>query len=82
MPTVLYKQQTTNGRSKSLSDIVQRQEPRRHEHDPATKYRLYDARGIYLCTVCDECEKEQRAKYRADVLSDPNYWHDEPIDAE
>lgn len=41
-----------------------------------------DARGIELCRVCDKCEKEQLAKYRPDVLDDPNYWSDEPIDEE
>lgn len=53
-----------------------------HEHDQATKHRLYDARGIYCCTVCDECEESQRAKYRPDIFTDSNYWHDEPIEEE
>lgn len=42
--------------------------------------RLYDARGIYCCRYCDACESAKRAEFRADVLTDPNYWHDEPID--
>lgn len=40
----------------------------------------YDARGIFLCYLCDKCEKHQLSRYRPDVLTDPNYWHDEPID--
>ena len=40
----------------------------------------YDARGIYLAKVCDECEEEKLSKYRKDVLSNPNYESDEEID--
>jgi hypothetical protein len=39
-----------------------------------------DARGIELCTACEKCWPEKKKKYRADVLTDPNYWHDEPIE--
>lgn len=40
----------------------------------------YDARGIYLCRVCDKCRDAKLSKYRPDVLTDSNYWADEPID--
>jgi hypothetical protein len=40
----------------------------------------YDARGIFLDYVCDKCRKQKLSKYRRDVLTDPNYWTDEPID--
>lgn len=40
----------------------------------------HDARGIPLCRVCSKCRKEKLAKYRQDVLSDANYWSDEPIE--
>jgi hypothetical protein len=43
---------------------------------------LYDARGIELCKACDDCEEKELSKYRADVLDDPNYYTDEPIDDE
>ena len=39
-----------------------------------------DARGIFLCYACVDCRKERLARYRPDVLTDPNYWHDEPIE--
>jgi hypothetical protein len=42
----------------------------------------YDARGIPLCRVCDKCKKERLSHYRSDVLTDPNYWADEPIEEE
>jgi hypothetical protein len=42
----------------------------------------YDARGIFLCHVCEECREEKLSHFRPDVLTDPNYWHDEPIDEE
>lgn len=40
----------------------------------------YDARGIFLTYVCEKCRKEKLSHFRPDVLTDPNYWHDEPID--
>jgi len=42
----------------------------------------YDARGIELCRVCDKCEAERLAKYRREVLTNPGYEADEPIEAE
>jgi cytochrome c1 len=39
-----------------------------------------DARGIPLCRVCYECRKAKLARYRRDVLTDPNYWADEQIE--
>ena len=47
-----------------------------------TAREAYDARGIYLCKVCDACEKRKLAGYRPAVLNDPNYPADEPIDEE
>ncbi len=41
---------------------------------------LSDARGIFCDFVCDKCEDEKRNRYRSDIFTDPNYWHDEPID--
>lgn len=41
-----------------------------------------DARGIELCRTCDKCHDEKMAKYRPDVLTNSNYWADEPIDDE
>ena len=43
---------------------------------------LYDARGIFCTFVCDKCEAKRRSAYRADIFTDPTYWHDEPIDDE
>lgn len=42
----------------------------------------HDARGIPLCRVCSSCRAAKLAKYRPDVLADPNYWADEPIEAD
>jgi hypothetical protein len=43
----------------------------------------HDARGIPLARVCDQCFDERITKrYRADVLTDSNYWADEPIEPE
>lgn len=42
-----------------------------------------DAQGIFLCYVCDRCEKERLAKYRPEVLSGYDQRDaDEPIDPE
>jgi hypothetical protein len=43
---------------------------------------LHDARGIFCTYVCDRCEAARRREFRADVMSDPNYPADEPIEAE
>ena len=40
----------------------------------------YDARGIFLTYVCDRCERHKLRGYRPDVLTNSNYWADEPID--
>jgi hypothetical protein len=42
----------------------------------------FDVRGIELCRTCPACHKQSMRRYRPDVLTDPNYWHDEPIDEE
>jgi hypothetical protein len=42
----------------------------------------HDARGIFLCYTCPKCEDEKLSRYRPDVLSDPNYWTDEPVEEE
>jgi hypothetical protein len=47
--------------------------------DEAT-YTINDARGIPLGIVCQECEAEVKSKFRPDVLSDSNYWSDEPVE--
>lgn len=39
-----------------------------------------DARGIFLCFTCDDCHDEKMKRYRPDVLTDPSYWTDEPVD--
>jgi hypothetical protein len=42
------------------------------------KWALHDGHGIFLCYVCEQCEKEKRSKYRADIFE--AYDADEPID--
>ena len=42
----------------------------------------YDARGIELCKTCPKCHEQTMSRYRPDVLTDSNYWSDEPIDEE
>lgn len=41
-----------------------------------------DARGIPLCRICDECMDAKLARYRPEVLNNPNYEADEPIEEE
>jgi len=41
---------------------------------------LVDARGIFAGFVCDQCERQARAKVRPEVLDDPDYGTDEPVD--
>ena len=44
------------------------------------KQAEYDARGIFLTYACDKCRRQKLSRYRPDVLSNPNYWADEPIE--
>jgi hypothetical protein len=46
------------------------------------KEAQYDARGIFLTYTCKKCEQEKLSQFRPDVLTEHNYWHDEPIDEE
>ncbi len=41
-----------------------------------------DARGIPLCTVCEDCRAERLGTYRHEVLTDPHYQAYEPIEPE
>jgi hypothetical protein len=52
---------------------------RPHQHD-ATRRPLVDARGIFCCYVCDQCEADARRRYRAEIFTDPSYETEEPID--
>ena len=42
----------------------------------------YDARGIFLAYTCDYCHTSKMSGYRPDVLTDPHYWTDEPVEPE
>ena len=47
----------------------------------------HDARGYPLggrmCHLCmDEVEADNRRRYREDVFTDSNYWHDEDLNEE
>lgn len=41
-----------------------------------------DARGIPLARVCVECKKDKLSKYRPEVLTNSQYYTDEPIESE
>lgn len=40
----------------------------------------HDARGIPLARVCVKCKRAKLSGYRPEVLTDPNYHADEPIE--
>jgi hypothetical protein len=40
----------------------------------------YDARGTFPTYTCEDCHDRKMAEHRPDVLTDPQYWTDEPID--
>jgi len=42
----------------------------------------YDARGIFLTHACPKCKRQKLSKYRQDVLDNPNYEANEPIEPE
>jgi hypothetical protein len=37
----------------------------------------HDARGIFLCYVCERCEAKKMAGYRPEVLTNSNYEADD-----
>lgn len=41
-----------------------------------------DARGIPLARVCEECREEKLKEFRPEVLTNPNYEANEPIEPE
>jgi len=41
-----------------------------------------DARGIPLARVCPKCRAEKLAKFRPEVLTNPSYETDEPIEGD
>jgi hypothetical protein len=47
-----------------------------------SRYALHDARGIFLTYVCSSCREERTKQFRAEVLWDPTYDADEPIDGD
>ena len=40
----------------------------------------YDARGIFLTYTCKVCHADKMKGYRQEVLTDPGYETDEPVD--
>lgn len=53
-----------------------------HRCDRNEKWAEHDARGIFLTYVCPECVNEKLSKYRPEVLTNPSYTADEPIEPE
>jgi len=53
-----------------------------HICNRSDRWEEYDARGIFLCFICETCEKEKLSRYRPEVLIEPNYWASEPIEEE
>ena len=43
---------------------------------------IYDARHIPLARVCQDRRDEKLSRFRPEVLSNPNYEADEPIEPE
>lgn len=42
----------------------------------------YDARGIPLVKVCEQCREAKRSMFRREVLENPDYEADEQIEEE
>jgi len=49
-------------------------------HENEVTWDEYDARGIYLCKVCDKCCEAKLAEFDFGITNDPCYETDEPID--
>ena len=61
---------------------MEREELKNHKCIREDSWWEYDARGIPLARVCDICAHAKLSVYRPEVLSDPNYYTDEPINLE
>jgi hypothetical protein len=44
------------------------------------KQSLNDARGIFCCYTCEDCEDEKKARYRPEIFEDGNYECEEQIE--
>lgn len=63
-----------------MPKITNREELWNHEHSDPT-WAEYDAQGIYLCRVCDDCVDAKLAGYRPEILSGYSQADvDEPIE--
>lgn len=52
-------------------------------HTSSPTWAEYDAQGIYLCRVCDDCVEHKLAGYRPEILTGYDQSDvDEPIDPE
>lgn len=51
-------------------------------HEGNYSWIEYDARGIPLGRVCDLCREARLAAYRPEVLTDPHYECDEPVESD
>lgn len=43
---------------------------------------LHDARAIPVSRVCEACIEKKRAQYRPEIFTNPNYYTDEPVEAD
>ena len=44
------------------------------------RWELRDARGLFCCFICAECEERKRRAFRSEAVTDPNYPANEAID--
>jgi len=50
------------------------------DHKDKYTWWEFDARGIPLCLVCEDCRTEKLQTYQSDILTNFNYRTDEPIE--
>lgn len=53
---------------------------RSHVCDRRYRRELKDAKGVFCCFVCDDCEDEKRMRYKPEIFEDAGYDHDEPLE--
>lgn len=51
-----------------------------HQCDRGERFAIYDARNIFVCFACKKCEREKRARYRAEIFTDSNYETTEDVE--
>lgn len=82
-PAPALSEETLTEESRDIYDaLVYRWHPLHHRCRKDQRSIAHDARGIPIGYTCHLCHADKIAKYRPDVMTDPNYQTDDNIEPE